>query len=209
MTRARASSAATPADTEVAITPKSTAAQGDAGGGGGPDPGAERGLMLEDLFATHAARLRRLGDLLLLDREESQEVVQEVFLKAHNVQGTPNEPAEWGGWLTRVTVNACRDRRRAGWWIRFRRRGESVDPLTLPTTDPTPEEMAVGAETIRRIWGQFAQLPRRQREVFVLRYVAGCSTDEVATMLSVGTGSVKRHLFRAIRRLRALIGDVR
>ena len=163
--------------------------------------------MLEDLFAAHAARLRRLGDLLLLDREESQEVVQEVFLKAYGVQGTPNEPADWARWLTRVTVNACHDRRRAGWWIRFRRRGESVDALALPTTDPTPEEMAVGAETARRIWREFARLPRRQREVFVLRYVAGSSTEEVAAVLGVGTGSVKRHLFRAIRRLRALMGD--
>ena len=165
-------------------------------------------MTLEDLFATHAARLRRLGDLLLLDREESQEVVQEVFVKAYDVQGTASEPADWARWLTRVTVNACHDRRRAGWWIQFRRRGESIDALPLATRDPTPEEMAVSAETARRIWREFARLPRRQREVFVLRYVAGSSTEEVAAMLGVGAGSVKRHLFRAIRRLRALMEDM-
>ena len=43
----------------------------------------------------------------------------------------------------------------------------------------------------------FNRLSRRQQEVFLLRHVEGYSTDEVATILGVRTGSVKRHLFRA------------
>src|SRR5262249_30519353 len=128
---------------------------------------------LEDLFAEHAARLRRLGDMLLRDRQESQEVVQEVFIKAHHVHGTTGEPLDWARWLTRVTVNACGDRRRAGWWPRFRRHSESVDALALRAHEPTPEDVVVGAETARQIRDEFARLPRRQRDVFVLRYVAG------------------------------------
>jgi RNA polymerase sigma factor (sigma-70 family) len=49
-------------------------------------------------------------------------------------------------------------------------------------------------------------LPARQQEVFVLRHVEEWSTDEVARALEITPGSVKRHLFRAIRHLRVALG---
>jgi DNA-directed RNA polymerase specialized sigma24 family protein len=42
--------------------------------------------------------------------------------------------------------------------------------------------------------------------VFALRYVEGWSTEAVADALGLSTGSVKQHLFRAVHRLRAVIG---
>jgi DNA-directed RNA polymerase specialized sigma24 family protein len=45
--------------------------------------------------------------------------------------------------------------------------------------------------------------------VFVLRYVEGWSDHQVATMLGVTPGSVKQHLFRAVRHLRNALGGQR
>ncbi len=72
---------------------------------------------------------------------------------------------------------------------------------------PTPERAALDAVGRERIGRVFRQLPARQREAVVLRYVEGWSTREVADELGVTTGSVKRHLFRAVQRLRAALGD--
>ena len=58
-----------------------------------------------------------------------------------------------------------------------------------------------------RIWRAFEKLSARQREVFVLHHVDGWSTEEVADMLGITTGSVKRYLFRAARHLRRILGD--
>ncbi len=164
---------------------------------------AERPPTYEELFEAHRRRLGRLCRLLLADPQESQEVVQEVFLKLHQAYASPEPPSDWSAWLTRVAVNACHDRRRAGWWMRFRRYGERLDEATLLAREASPEERAIGEETWRRVWAAFRRLPDRQREVFVLRQLEGWSTQAVAEALGLRTGSVKSHLFRAIRRLRA------
>lgn len=160
----------------------------------------------EGLADAHYGRLRRLGELLLGDREEAEEVVQDVFMKAWVVANGAAAPNNWAAWLTRVTVNACHDRRRAGWWFRFRRYSDPVEALPLRVQEPSPIDLVLSEETRGRIWRAFRGLPARQREVFVLRYVEEESTATVAVMLGLSEGSVKRHLFRAIQRLRAALG---
>ena len=160
-------------------------------------------------MSLHYARLRRLCAALLGDRQEAEEVVQEVFLKAWEAELGAGAPRDWGAWLRRVAVNACHDRRRAGWWFRFRRRSEQAEDLPLLASERGPAELALGAEARKRIWNAFDRLPVRQREVFLLRYIEDMSMAEIAAALSVSSGSVKRHLFRAVHRLRAVLGSVR
>jgi RNA polymerase sigma factor (sigma-70 family) len=161
----------------------------------------------DTLVTAHYGRLRRLCRLLLGDPQEAEDVVQDVFLKAHEALRLGRAPLNWSAWLTRVAVNACRDRRRAGGWMRFRLRGTSLDDVQLVAETPTPSDAAVSEDTRRRIWAAFRLLPRRQQEVFVLRYIDEQSTPDVALALGVSTGSVKRHLFRAVRHLRRSLGD--
>jgi RNA polymerase sigma factor (sigma-70 family) len=70
----------------------------------------------------------------------------------------------------------------------------------------TLEDEALEREWQVRLWQAFQALPARQREVFALRYVEGWSTAAVAEALGLTAGSVKRHLFRAVRRLRQTLG---
>src|SRR4029453_16067568 len=102
---------------------------------------------------------------------------------------------------------ACRDRRPSGWWRRWWSVSAPLDETSVASPFRTPEGEVVSADQQRRIWRAFEHLAPRQREVFVLRHVEGWSTQEVADALGVETGSVKRHLFRAVRRLRASLGD--
>jgi RNA polymerase sigma-70 factor (ECF subfamily) len=135
-------------------------------------------------------RLRRLCGLLLGDRQEADDVVQEVFLKATAATRHGEAPRDWGRWLTRVAINACRDRRRGGWWPRFRHRTVPVDALDLAADWPSAETMAIALEIRVRVWRAFRKLPARQQEVFVLRHMEEWSTYEVATALGVSAGSV-------------------
>lgn len=156
----------------------------------------------EALVDAHRGRLLRLCQLLLRDREEAGDVVQEVFIQAYEAQTQARSPGDWAAWLTRVAVNACHDRHRAGWWMRFRRSSAPIEEIPLAAGDSSPADRVLGEETRRRLWLAFRKLPDRQREVFVLRYIDDLSTAEVAAALALSPGSVKRHLFRAIRRLR-------
>jgi RNA polymerase sigma-70 factor (ECF subfamily) len=168
-----------------------------------PDSPAE----CEALYREHGARVLRLARLLLDDRQEAQDVAQEVFLKLLRAYPAVDRPMRWGPWLTKVTVNACRDRRRSGWWRWWRGLHEPIEDVAVVDVAPSPERAALDAVGRERIARVFRQLPARQREAVALRYVEGWSTREIADELGVTTGSVKRHLFRAVQRLRAALGD--
>jgi RNA polymerase sigma factor (sigma-70 family) len=77
-------------------------------------------------------------------------------------------------------------------------------PLPQPTADDAdPADAAVTrlalAQALRR-------LPRRQRDVVVLRYLADLSEADVAESLGVSAGSVKQHAHRAVDALRRALG---
>jgi RNA polymerase sigma-70 factor (ECF subfamily) len=149
--------------------------------------------------------------LLLANHHDAEEVAQEVFLKAHQKQQNmdPTELMLWRPWLVRVSINACRDRRRSGWWKWWRGPDEEYQEAVYPTSSKTPEQALLSRETAGCIWRAFQQLSQRQQEVFALRYVDEWSTEEVAEMLGITTGSVKRYLFRAVHHLRRALGDRR
>ncbi|MBI2529258.1 MAG: sigma-70 family RNA polymerase sigma factor [Candidatus Rokubacteria bacterium] len=160
----------------------------------------------EELLQVHSGRLRRLCQLLLADGQEAEEVVQEVFVKALEAERRQGPPADWGRWLTRIAVNTCHDRRRAGWWTQFRHWSERIEEIPIADERQSPEEAAISGETRQRVWLAFRALPDRQREVFVLRHLEGWSGAEIAAALGLSPGSVKRHLFRAVHRLRESLG---
>jgi RNA polymerase sigma factor (sigma-70 family) len=76
-----------------------------------------------------------------------------------------------------------------------------------PNVMRTPEDALLSRENQGRIWNAYQELSARQREVFALLYVEERSTEEVAQMLGITTGSVKRYLFRAVHHLRGVLGE--
>jgi len=65
-----------------------------------------------------------------------------------------------------------------------------------------PRRLAYAAELRREILGAVRRLPSRQRRCFILRHYHECSIRDVAAVLNISEGAVKRHLYRAARRLR-------
>ena len=161
----------------------------------------------DDLHRGNRDRVTRLCRTLLADADEAADATQDVFTKLHHALGAETRAMDWSAWLTRVAVNACRDRRRSGWWRWWRERGVALEDTVLRSPTRTPEDEIIGQESQRRIWTAFRRLPARQREVFALRQLDGLSTDEVAAALGISTGSVKQHLFRAVHSLRRTMGE--
>jgi RNA polymerase sigma-70 factor (ECF subfamily) len=168
---------------------------------------AENESGYDSLYHSHRARVLGLCRLLLADRDEAEDVSQEVLIKLYRAQRSISEPIAWGPWLTRVTVNACRDRRRSGWWRWWRDGHRELEAENLRGNTRTPEEDAIGREQREAIWESFHALSSRQREVFVLRYVEELPTNDVAEALGMSAGTVKRHLYRAVHRLRGALGS--
>ena len=168
-------------------------------------------VSYEALYTAHYGEVLRLCRLLLANHHDAEEVAQAVFLKVFQKYQNVNQTqlVMWRPWLARVSVNACRDRRRSGWWKWWRGASEEYREANFPISSRTPEQALLSRETQGRIWRAFQELSARQQEVFALRYVDEWSTEEVAEMLGITTGSVKRYLFRAVRHLRRVLGDRR
>jgi RNA polymerase sigma factor (sigma-70 family) len=159
----------------------------------------------EGLYNAHHLRVQRLCRILLKDSAEAEETGQEIFLKMFKQYQSANWPEDWSAWISRVTVNACHDRRKSAWWKWWRSSNGEVQLAEYPSPARTPEQEALGQEQRDHIGRAFRKLSRRQQEVFALRYLEGWSTDEVAKALAISEGSVKNHLFRAVRHLRTAL----
>ncbi len=170
-----------------------------------PDPQGE----YNQLYQSHRARVLRLCRLLLSDPDEADDVSQEVFLKLFRQHQLSGNTITWGAWLTRVTVNACRDRRRSGWWKWWHERHQEFEEAEFPSNGLTPEQELLSRERLQGVWRSFRRLSARQQEVFALRHLEGCSTEEVADMLGVSPGSIKRHLYRAVHEMRKALRGLR
>ena len=168
-------------------------------------------MSYEALYTAHYGEVLRLCRLLLANHHDAEEIAQEVFLKVYQEFQKANQPQlmTWKPWIVRVTINACRDRRRSGWWKWWGGGAAECKETDYPNVMRTPEDALLSRETERRIWSAFQQLSARQREVFALRYIDEWSTEEVAQMLGISTGSVKRYLFRAVHHLRRVLGESR
>jgi RNA polymerase sigma factor (sigma-70 family) len=155
------------------------------------------------LVARYTLRAHRAA-FLLGAGEESDDVVQEAFVKAfrHLSRFRASEP--FGPWLLRIVTNETRNLTRSR-----RRRTALVLRLSTVESGGTAADGLVdevlAAE--RRAWLVAAvnALPDRERQVLVCRYFLDLSEAETAQVLKWPLGSVKSRTSRALNRLRGLL----
>ena len=71
---------------------------------------------------------------------------------------------------------------------------------------PSPEDQLLGRERRQALARALSRLPERQRSVFMLSHYEGCTSREVSALTGLNESTVRVHLFRAIRKLRTLLG---
>jgi RNA polymerase sigma-70 factor (ECF subfamily) len=143
-------------------------------------------MSFDDRFDALAAIAYRVAYRILGDREDAAEVAQEALARAYarwrTVAGH-DEP-----WVARVATNLAISR-----WRRRR--------PALPLIDAAVHDRDV-LERLGLV-AALQQLPRRQREVLVLRYLADLPEREVAAAMGTTVGAVKQLAHRATMRVRA------
>jgi len=84
---------------------------------------------------------------------------------------------------------------------------ESLINLSTSAGTDDPDSMLVRSERLQQLTSAIKQLPLRQQQAFMFRAWEGLSTLQTATAMGCTEGSVKTHYSRAMKRLRALLGD--
>ena len=152
------------------------------------------------LYLTHWPALVRLATLLTRDASVAEEIVQDAFVALHARWHLIANPAAAQGYLRTCVINGARSTLRHRGVVE--RLGQSA-----PERPAGPEEAAIQAAEGARMLARLHRLPRRQREVLVLRYYADLSEQQIATVLGISPGTVKRHAHRGLCALRAALGD--
>jgi RNA polymerase sigma factor (sigma-70 family) len=165
---------------------------------GAPTPHAAR---FETLFGHFYPELFGLVYRLLGDRMETEDTLQDIFLKLSDQAELQERPdPEIGAWLRRVGLNVAFNRLRTA--KRARTRLERVGRLERSDEEPIEHELASPSGVIVRqeeraaVRRALAEIPERQRECLLLRH-SGYSYAEIAATLGIAVGSVGVLLSRA------------
>lgn len=147
--------------------------------------------------------LFRTARSILKNDDDTEDVLQEAYLRAWRSMGSFRADARLSTWLVRIVVNAALGR--------LRRTGAQVLPLnaemdaereTLEThmqanPDDQPETSAMRAQIRQQIEARIDALPDTFRTVFMLRGVEEMSVEEAALALDIPQATVRSRFFRA------------
>jgi len=160
----------------------------------------------DQLVTVHQDRIARLVHRLLGWPSDVDDVVQDVFVDAlrnlHRFDGRSSVLT----WLTRLTINRCRTHQRKQ-WLRLgflRRRREELCATGSASALHASGPLSI-AETIHQVHSAIRQLPQRDREIIVLRYLEELSIEEITKTLNLSRSTADVRLTRARQRLEKIL----
>jgi RNA polymerase sigma-70 factor (ECF subfamily) len=189
------------------------------------DPGVDEARLIREVregktesfeyfVRQYQRKITRIAYRLLRDTGEADCAAQESFLRAYQNLNDFREGSTFETWLTRICINWCKDRLKRRRIVVYLHQAppeteESGPREVAAHPGPTPERRALSREIRERLRGALETLSPRQRSVFVLKHFEGLSIPEIAGLTGLDTGTVKSHLFRAARKIRERLRELR
>jgi RNA polymerase sigma-70 factor (sigma-E family) len=157
--------------------------------------GPETGDLVKDLYRAHAVMLVRMAKLLLRDQPSAEDAVQDAFLSLYRALPRLSDHDQLLPYLRAAVINQARSVLRARRRAALRRVQQHEAPAW------SAESAAMDGEDRREVMTAVARLPRRAREVLVLRYYMDLPDQEIAAALGVSRGTVSSTASRALTAL--------
>jgi len=175
----------------------------------------------EELVRNYDRSVLRLAMHLTDSTEDAQDIYQETFLRAYRNIGRFRFECSFYTWIYRIVTNLCFDHlRRKQFHARYayseQYAGENdgreetiLDRASDQRAGASPERVALNGELRKQILWALSQLSVRERLVFELRHYEGLKLQTVASIMSTTENTVKNTLFRATRKLRLRLAEMR
>jgi len=168
----------------------------------------ERALeeALAALVKEYSSTLYRVAYSVLQNAAESEDAVQEAFLRVLRHRDKLSEIRDHRVWLIRIVWNVVMDRKR-----RAKTRPETDDVAdiarVMPSRDLGVHERAQASEQHKHILACVAQLPEKERQVLLLAAFDELNSVEISEVLGISESSVRSRLFRARNQMAELMKD--
>ena len=169
------------------------------------------GHAIAALYDRYSSLVFSLGLRMLGDRESTEELVQEVFLRAWR-QAATYQPSlgRLSSWLLGIARNLAVDELRRRGVRPQRAAGDPEEQLAqvASTNTESPEEEVVSSAQRAEIQHALATLPPPQRRVMELAYYSGLTQAEIAEQLGDPLGTVKTRMRLATQKLREILREM-
>lgn len=154
----------------------------------------------EAIVAEHSARVYRLAYRLTGNRQDAEDLTQDVFIRVFRSLNT-YEPGNFPGWLHRITTNLFLDRVRRKSRVRMDGFGEGAEERLL-SAEVLPESAVHDANFDPDIELALSSLSDEFRVAVVLCDVEGLSYEEISDVLGIKLGTVRSRIHRGRTQLR-------
>lgn len=178
------------------------------------DSAAEQARMqaeesaLSALIDQYSGTLYRVAFSVLRNPADSEDAVQEAFLRVLRHRHTLHEVRDHRVWLIRIVWNVVLDRKR-----RAKTRPETDDVAdlarVLPSQGLSAEDIAAASQHHAHVLACVEKLPAKEREVLLLSAFEELSSVEIASVLGITESSVRSRLFRARNLMAELLDHAR
>ena len=154
-----------------------------------------------ELVRSHQSRVLNLVYRFTRNRQDAEDLAQEVFLKVWKYARTFKGQSAFGTWLYRLAVNTCLN-------FRQKKKMES-EPLPLlgdfAAATATAGEEIINRERQNHLNKALEALPARQRMALILVNFEGKSYEEIAAIMEISISAVETLLFRARHNLAEIL----
>jgi RNA polymerase sigma-70 factor (ECF subfamily) len=178
--------------------------------------GDERALA--ELAGAYGSKIFQLAFRYLKNKEDAEEIVQDVMYKVYRNVGTFRGDAALSSWIYRITFNSAMSRLRTARYQRNQAEDRQIgasdgDGSLNPTAREAADWSAMADEGVlrsqlrRRVFRAILALPAIYRAPVMLRDIQGMSTEEASAMLRVKDQTLKSRLHRGRLILRKQLAD--
>ena len=162
----------------------------------------------KEFFERYNGLVINLCYKLVSNKEEAEDLTQEVFFKAYKSVKTFKHRSKISTWIYRIAVNLClnhlKKERRYRWFSldssSKQDTAEILNTMSAPTGDQ-PEVLLEQKERGKIVWKVINSLPQNQRLALILQRYEGLSCQQIAEILDCSLSSVQSRLHRAKQNL--------
>jgi RNA polymerase sigma-70 factor, ECF subfamily len=162
------------------------------------------------LVDRHSRSIFRVIYRMTGNQQDTEEIVQETFLRAYKSLARFELRANFSTWLYRIAVNRTLDFLNARKTQMTKDTYQIVDnpgaddsaQIQLPASGPGPDRLLLSAEMKGKIAGALGLLTPAERVAFTMRHMEGRSIEEIGTVLNLKASAAKNSVFRAVQKLR-------
>jgi RNA polymerase sigma-70 factor, ECF subfamily len=161
------------------------------------------------LVERHSRSIYRVAYRMTNDQQDTEEIVQETFLRAYKSLERFELRANFGTWLYRIAINRSLDflsskkvRMKDAYQISDSPDADGGHQVQLPATEPGPDRLLLSGEVKKKVALAMSLLTPAERVAFTMRHMEGQSIEAISQAMNLKASAAKNCVFRAVQKLR-------